>query len=312
MAEGRRLRRTQSRPKKKKKVAVSAKREGKAVATEDVVDSEAPSEHPSPEVMNLLISTIFADIVHHGTELGEALPDCPYKGKKEVANLLNRVKPFKIQEKLSQTLDNPESDADKLLVYIASKYGTEIVPAEGDLKNPGFSDKVMQFVIVKPRPSIQEAWEKEFAKDRMKSILLFHGTGYPNFQSILRNGFYPCSGVGVFLAAEPMMSRDYASDVSSSRGGITQKWKLDRYNKLGLMFGCEVTGTGRPQATGPGEFHVITRLKSVIPRYIFLFTVPSVSIRVGLAMPKRAAVDPEMTEGSRKSGLGLRRISDCS
>lgn len=190
---------------------VKDKGKGKEVATEDAVTESLP-KHPTPAVMNLLISTIFADIAKLETVLAEDLPDCPCKKEKEVAKLLNTVGPFKTQGQLSRTFDNPESDADNLLVYFASRYGTDILPAEGYLKIPGFQNELMQFVIVKPRLSMQEAWEKEFAKESKKSNMFFHGTGYPNFQSILRNGFCACmTGAGVYLAAAPSASNAYAA-----------------------------------------------------------------------------------------------------
>ncbi|CZR61888.1 uncharacterized protein PAC_11785 [Phialocephala subalpina] len=281
-----------------------------AAEDETVDDTNTPFAHPTPAVMNLLISTIYADFASPKISIRDALPGFPCTNKKELLELLDTVQHFQDSEQtyLTDLLNTAETRAEKLLVWIASKYGAEFVAATGDLKIPGFQDSIKQFVIAKPRSDLQEPWNKHFTDDEKQSLLLFHGTGYPHLQSILRNGFYPSfdisRGVGVFVAEQPTMSSGYATVADKTdRKAYNEhtrhlspppgtRWKHDPYLDCRLLIGCEVTGEGRlqpaPYNTGPYAFHVITKLSSVIPRYIFLLDASTTSV------PTKAVVEPVM------------------
>ncbi|KUJ08105.1 uncharacterized protein LY89DRAFT_742398 [Mollisia scopiformis] len=305
----------------------TSKGTGKEIATPDSLAQdgqpesstaiEKPFKHPTPAVMNLLISTIFADLAKPETILITAYPGIPCKTKDEVVNHFNTFQAFQTQDALSKILDKPSSDADTLLSWIASNYGADIIPAEGDLKIPGFANEVTQFIIAKPRADLEELWKKEYRKDKETSILLFHGSSYVNLQSILRRGFLQSvdtgHGVGVFVAACPTMSNGYATSGSNGythleNGTIATAspvargsgWKMDPFASRRLMLGCEATGKGRPQATGAQEVHVITNMKSVMARYIFL--IPESQ---HVVIPTRAQVGPTMITAFDKIRDGL-------
>lgn len=291
---------------------------GKEIATEED-ESDIPVKYPTPAVLNLLIGTIFSALAKPDTTIEEVLPDCPVETKEEVTKLLNTIRAFTDQEQLSKLLKNPTSEADKLLAWISTSYGTRIVEAEGDLKVPGFKS-TPQFAIVKSHvPTLQKAWMNAYDEDGKESVLLFHGTALVHLRSILAEGFYPSTdrsrGVGVFMAAEPSTSAAYAS--GPSKGYTTNSvgtmimakpllyggsWKHDPYNTRRLLLGCEATGKGRPQVLGVGEFHVIEKLESVLPRYIFLLP-PAATI--AKSMPTRAKVGPAMMEAFEKIRAGI-------
>jgi hypothetical protein len=121
--------------------------------------------------MNLLISTIFSNLAKVETILEDALPRCPVDNKDKVLRLLNSVKAFKDQEKLSKVLNKPSSEADKPLAWISSTYGADIAQAEGEFKIPGFAGTVAQITIAKPKSKLQKSWSEEYATDNEKSVL---------------------------------------------------------------------------------------------------------------------------------------------
>ncbi|KAF8865651.1 hypothetical protein BDZ45DRAFT_417725 [Acephala macrosclerotiorum] len=311
----------------KGKVAAAVDEENDVAETSNDANTntDATSTHPSPEVMNLLISTIFVDLAKGNATLEDSLPGCSHDTKDKVVELLNDTAAFASQAQLSKVLDEPTSEADKLVAWIASTYGRDIILAEGDLKIPGFSGAVKQFVIAKPRLNLEKSWKTLFTKARKTSMLLFHGTSYVHLQSILRTGFYPSQdksrGTGVFLGVEPSTSYDYAT--SESRGYSVDRagrsaadepvkyggrWKYDPYQNRPLLFGCEATGQGREQPGG--AFHVVTGLKSVIARYIFLLGPPAAVgypyyPRAGDIAPLRATVEPAMVAAFGKIRAGL-------
>jgi hypothetical protein len=78
-------------------------------------------------------------------------------------------------------------------------------------------------------------------------------------------------------------------------------WKHDPHHTHRLLLGYEATGGGRPMAVGAGEYHLITRLKSVMARYIFLLPSPYGK----QIMPLRAKVGLAMTEAFEMIRAGM-------
>ena len=272
---------------------------------------------PSPSVMNLLLTLVYADMSSYATQFFAACPNCPVEGPVKLLNALAKIPTIKDHQHLEALCRPPAAKQNRISWWLSSTFGQKIVEAtsRSGLKIPGFTKWVYQFILASPASAHRDRFSKQLKKAKGKSILLFHGTPLQNLQSILRNGFVQADhrafGSGLYMAEEPSYCYRYATRKTRQEGSepygpqyqdvpakLNRTWPHTPFKIVGALLGCEVAGNGQPvtHSHEPGV-HVIRALDSVMIRYIFL--IPGTSTAAGLAAaagaPKRAEVEQAMT-----------------
>ncbi|PVH78311.1 hypothetical protein DL98DRAFT_590434 [Cadophora sp. DSE1049] len=224
-----------------------------------------PSDQPSPEVVNLLITMIDGDLRQFPNELSTSLPGCPVTSHHD---LLNRAARFG---------DQSTEDSSLGITFLDLCYDGEGLPlGNWHWKIPNIDPDILQFILTTPDP---EAFTKHIEEAGGNSILLFHGTYHAYFRSICRKGFLASSdvqyGVGVFMSENPATSMRYSQGHEDGSSGSAHC----PYQNYDLLLACEIAGGGRPveDISEPcnAKVHVIEKLDSIKPRYLFL--IPSVT-----------------------------------
>jgi len=259
--------------------------------------SSTTKSHTPPAVVNLLITSIFADVSRNALKW---LPGCPLQSTAEVLQHLDKLPRFKSPVELTKVLDSPWTEAEKLLSWICETHGDKLQLATDEFHISGFPDRVVQLILNKPDAKRHSHFIKQMKSKSQESILLFHGTDCGYLWSILSGGFKPSGdtrfGPGNFMAEEPVTSYAYAT-----KGIAGPKWK--NANEGGLMFGCQVLGKGRPVrdgSAGAGGIHVINDLSSIAIRYIFLLPPQDLRLYPSPTAPSRAAVRSTMMNAFKK------------
>jgi poly [ADP-ribose] polymerase 6/8 len=130
-----------------------------------------------------------------------------------------------------------------------------------------------QYLLLSSPPAKERKFQEE--KKKHGSFLAFHGSAFPNWHSILRNGLKNLSGTalmttgavygnGIYMAADSNTSIGYA------RSGVG--WEKSIYNEGGnsnlqLLALCEVINAGYKA----NPYYVVANEDHVITRYLFLF-----------------------------------------
>ncbi|PVH78312.1 hypothetical protein DL98DRAFT_254671 [Cadophora sp. DSE1049] len=272
---------------------------------------------PSPSVMNLLLTLVYAGMGSYAAQFSAACPDCPANSPFNLLKALDEIPTIKDRQHLKAPCPQSTAKQNRVISWLSSVFGSDIIEAtsESGLKIPGFPNSAPQFVLAKAASTHRDVFAKHLKKAKGKSMLLFHGTPLRHLQSILRNGFTPAGdrrfGAGLFTAEEPATSYYYATkeaalEVDDTCGDywknfletIGKSWPHTPYKARGALLGCEVTGKGRPTKS-PAEpgVHVITQLESIMIRHIIL--IPANLNAMGVAFapgaPTGAAVEPAMT-----------------
>ncbi|KAL2067013.1 hypothetical protein VTL71DRAFT_1437 [Oculimacula yallundae] len=232
--------------------------------------AKSTTKTPPATVMNFLITSFYGDVRKFPSDFAAAYPGCPV-ARGAVLQILNKISQIKSRQHLSETCTGAKSEADRLISWLSSSFGSTVIEADqaSGLKIEGFPASVLQFVLAQPATRHDNLFTQHLKDDQNKSMVLFHGIDFENLQSLLRSGFTPAAdrryGPGLFMAATPFDSYPYAFKLAL----VTKPWSHTPFPNHGVLLGCQVTGAGRPVADGPG-IHVINTLTSIAVRYIFL------------------------------------------
>lgn len=223
-----------------------------------------------PQVMNLLVTIVYASIGHASLR---NLPDCPFNSL-VVRDILDKLPTFTTAYDTFYSNDHITCEKGRVLLnWICENYGSMIKLAPSHLTIPQFPTTVQQYIVQKP-PRHGD-FSRALKAENGQSTLLFHGTNLRYLVSILQNGFKSSYdhrfGKGNFMAEEPATSCRYANDDCYYRK--PRYWWRNSPVKGGVLLGCQVAGKGEPVPLYAGEepgVHVVTDLSSIEIRYIFV------------------------------------------
>lgn len=220
-----------------------------------------PRLTPSPALVNLFLTRIYAEVAQ-SDDLA-SFPGCATATVKLVLDQLNTFPAFKTPQDLEAARKATRTPAETLLHCLCNTHGVHLAEATGSLKIKGMPSSVVQFVVSKPTPELQQAFAVQKAAKNGKSILLFHGTRLPNLRDILLTSFTTKSGK-VWTAGEPWIPWDYAAGIIGNYGYIapSSMWKGDPYTKFGVVLGCECAGEGNPTPYGESLMCILMQIRA--------------------------------------------------
>ena len=240
--------------------------------------------------VDMLLTSVYAAALSGRPEL---LPNCPIRSAEAVKAVLNALPSVTFMShavNLSPVLRSYHVDAEKLISWACVHFRGFLTTAPSLCKIPNLPKGTHQFVLANASPVLEAGFAARIPKVGTKTTVLFHGTSFDRLPAILSQGLKNCSGTalqrigaahgkGVYLADEPATSFTY------SAGSLS--WRNSGLGNMRLMLGCEVAGVGR--SVSPG-IHVVTDERTVMVRYLFLFTNEAI-------VPTAAQIVPAMASG---------------
>ncbi|KAF2119032.1 hypothetical protein BDV96DRAFT_369776 [Lophiotrema nucula] len=235
-----------------------------------------PEIRSDPFAVDILLTGVYAAAMSGRMEL---LPGCPIKTTQQVIALLNKLPPLSVLQKATSptaeliiAAKEDNRAAEQLLSWACTHYRGFVASASGLCKIPGLPTGTHQFVLANASPSLESAFAAKLPRYNPTTRVLFHGTSLDRLPSILSQGLRTLSGThlqrtgaahgkGIYMAEDPATSFSYSPSAVS--------WRNSGLNNMRVLLGCEVVGNGRSVS---GGIHVITDERSVMLRYIFLFT----------------------------------------
>ncbi|KAH7392855.1 hypothetical protein BKA66DRAFT_457050 [Pyrenochaeta sp. MPI-SDFR-AT-0127] len=236
------------------------------------LDVRIPEIRTDTFAVDMLLTSVYAAAMSNKPEL---LPGCPIIGNEVVKGILNSLPSLTVlshAKNLSAVLKSYHQDAEKLISWACVHFRGYLATATGLSKIPNLPAGTHQFLLVNASPKLESDFISRLPKHNPKTRVLFHGTSLDRLPAILAQGLKVCSGTslqrtgaahgkGIYMAEDPATSFSYAP--------ASLSWRNSSLPNMRLILGCEVAGNGRSLSSG---IHVITDEKTVMVRYVFLFT----------------------------------------
>ncbi|KAF1844586.1 uncharacterized protein K460DRAFT_94487 [Cucurbitaria berberidis CBS 394.84] len=236
------------------------------------LDVRIPEIRTDVFAVDMMLTSVYAAAMSNKPEL---LPSCPIYGNEVVKAILNSLPNLTVLShavNLSTVLRSYHKDAERLISWACVHFRGYLATATGLCKIPNLPAGTHQFVLVNANPRLESDFVSRLPKYNPKTTVLFHGTSLDRLPAILAQGLKICSGTslqrtgaahgkGIYMAEDPTTSFTYSP--------ASLSWRNSGLPNMRLMLGCEVIGNGRSVSSG---IHVITDEKSVMVRYVFLFT----------------------------------------
>lgn len=255
-----------------------------------------------PEAVSLLLASVYTFVHQYGVK-SKSLSRCPKISKPTILKIIDSIPAIKTEEHLKSLFSSHA-----MLGWVCSAHRNLLVLATGDMVIPGFASSVLQFIVREPNKTLRVAFEKEKAKTKAKSTVLFHGTPLANLLSILWEGFRTTgpSGPYLWMASYPQYSYTFINPRPSTTVG--GQWKNSPYAQYGALLGCEVVGMGRE--VGAQTVHTFKSKDMAIVRYVFL--VPLAKIAMDTTAPRRAVAAQPPTAAPTRATIKLAMLKAFS
>lgn len=176
---------------------------------------------------------------------------------------------FKTSQILKKELDKVDPLAFPLLKWILTSNRAHLARLKTTEQIPGCGT-VAQFLLLSSAPALERAFTD--AKAKQGAFKAYHGSGFANWHSILRNGLKNLSGTNLMSSGAAYGNGIYLAETSGVSSGYAQAakgWKNSKYGEVGLscISLCEVINAGytaQPYYVVPVDNHVVTR-------YLFIY-----------------------------------------
>ncbi|KAE8450454.1 hypothetical protein EG329_006529 [Mollisiaceae sp. DMI_Dod_QoI] len=267
--------------KKGGKIVIS--RGGKSISGESPTSQVEPKLDPeavSPDVVNLLVSSIYNMIVVT-RNVGRIHGYSP-RDRKGLLEDLDDIPRIDNAAQLKDLLAASPTSSTKLLRWICDTYGSQFVVLSEDHRIRGFEADTPQFAVLGSTGEAPIIMRKSGNGDKPEGTLLFHGTSIANLLPILSDGFN--SPKGLCLTAEPNHAMGYAQNMWLPKRA---HWKHSPFQDYGVLLGCRVVAQEEPD---PNEIAILEHPTLATVRYLFLIPPP----RFG---PPRKTVEISMLAG---------------
>ncbi|CAO2648557.1 Nn.00g078240.m01.CDS01 [Neocucurbitaria sp. VM-36] len=236
------------------------------------LDVRIPEIRADTFAVDMMLTSVYAAAMSNKSEL---LPGCPIYGNELVKTILNSLPSLTVLShavNLSTVLKSYHKDAEKLISWACVQFRGYLATATGICKIPNLPTGTHQFVLVNASPRLESDFVSRLPRYNPKTTVLFHGTSLDRLPAILAQGLRICSGTslqrtgaahgkGIYMAEDPATSFTYSP--------ASLSWRNSGLPNMRLLLGCEVVGNGRSVSSG---IHVLTDERSVMVRYVFLFT----------------------------------------
>lgn len=180
---------------------------------------------------------------------------------------------WRTTQELKMELDKRDHMAFPLLRWILTSNRAHLSKLKPSETISAMNSTRHQYLLLSTPPAKERKFQEE--KKRHGSFWAFHGSGFGNWHSILRNGLKNLSGTalmstgavygnGIYMAADSNTSMSYAKAGSG--------WERSIFNEAGnsnlqILALCEVINAGYKA----NPYYVVANEDHVVTRYLFLF-----------------------------------------